>query len=230
MKQRKQEAVQQKERIQQLQQQRKEMNKELDALRGKTTKGKCLAILSFVGIMAILFGAFVFLVKRDVGGVAKNVLAPAIADVPVARNILPHKMQRKNAREIAADRKAKAAAKKAAQSKKKQQKAAAAAAKASAAAVAKAQASAAAVARKQARAQAKATAVARKQAKLQDYVDTYSSMDPAQAAQIFDGMMAGDAKLVARILKNMQVKKRSQIIANMNVLSAAQVTKLMAMY
>lgn len=223
-----QKSAEQKEKIRQLQQQKKAAQKELDALRGNTPKGKAITTVAFLVVLAVLFGIFVLLVKLNVGGVADKVLAPAIADVPVARSILPHRMQKKNAKEIAADKKAKAAAKKAAQDKKKQEKAAAAAAKASAKAAEKANAKATAEAKKQARASAKASADAQKQADLSDYVDTYANMDPAQAAKIFDGMMAGDAKLVARILKNMPAKKRSAILANMNVLSAEQVTQLLA--
>ena len=81
--------------------------------------------------------------------------------------------------------------------------------------------------KKQARADAKATARAEKEAALKDYADTYAQMDPAQAAAIFDEMMAGDPDTVVKILKNIASNKRGAIIENMTTLSAAQVTKLM---
>lgn len=48
----------------------------------------------------------------------------------------------------------------------------------------------------------------------------------AQAAAIFDEMMAGNPDTVVKILKNMASNKRGVIIENMTTLSAAQVTKL----
>ena len=50
-------------------------------------------------------GAFVGMVKLDIGGVASGVLAPVIADVPVLRSILPTELQKKNASELAAEQK-----------------------------------------------------------------------------------------------------------------------------
>lgn len=159
-----------KQKIAELKQQKRQVEAELDELNGKTAKGKLMSVLAFLLIMAIMAGALVGMVKLNVGGVADNVLAPVIADVPVARSILPKRLQKKNASEIAAQKQA---------------------------------------------------------ADLKDYVDTYASMDPAQAAAIFDNMMADDIHLVAKILKNMPAKKRADIIANMNTLSAAQITAVM---
>ena len=89
---------------------------------------------------------------------------------------------------------------------------------------AKAQAQATAEAKKQARAEAKATAAAQKEAQLKDYADAYAKMEPKQAAAIFINMMSGNIDLVAKILQNMPSNKRADIIANMDALSAAQIT------
>lgn len=50
-------------------------------------------------------GAFVGMVKLDIGRASSEVLAPAIADVPVLRSILPAELQKKNASELAAEQK-----------------------------------------------------------------------------------------------------------------------------
>lgn len=152
-----------KERIAELKKQRKAMNKELDELKGKTAKGKAMSVLLFFLIMGILLGGLVVMVKLDVGGVAEQVLAPVIGDVPKIRSILPQRLQRKNASEIAAEKKA--AADQAA-AKKAQDQAAAQAAKeaqASASAQASIQAQATAQAQQEAAAQASATAAAQRQ-------------------------------------------------------------------
>lgn len=50
------------------------------------------------------------MVKLDIGGVASEVLAPVIADVPVLRSILPAELRKKNASELAAEQKQQEAA------------------------------------------------------------------------------------------------------------------------
>lgn len=224
----KQEKIETKQRITELQKQKKAMEKELDDLHGRTAKGKVMAILACLLIICLVLGSLVAMVKFNAGGVADNVLGPVIGDVPVARSILPKRLQKKNASEIAAEKKAKADAKAAQKAQKDAAQKAAAEAKATAEAQKKAEASAAAAAKKQARADAKATAAAEKAANLQDYVDTYANMDPQQAATIFNNMMSDHLRLVAKILKNMQASKRANILANMDTLSAAQVTSVMA--
>ena len=138
--------------------------------------------------------------------------------------ILPKRLQKKNTSEIAAEKKAAADAKAAEKAKKEAEKKAAAEAKATADAQAKAQAQATAEAKKQARAEAKAIAAAQKEAQLKDYADAYAKMEPKQAAAIFINMMSGNIDLVAKILQNMPSNKRADIIANMDALSAAQIT------
>lgn len=212
-----------KQKITELKRQKKQMEEELDELSGKTVRGKLMSILTFLLIMAVMAGVLVGMVKLNAGGVADNVLAPVIADVPVARGILPKRLQKKSASEIAAQKQAEANARATAEAQKKAKKQAEAQAKATAAAQKKAQEKARAQAQKQAR----ATAEAKKAADLKDYADTYAGMDSTQAAAIFDNMMSDDVHLVAKILRNMPAKKRADIIANMNTLSAAQITAVM---
>lgn len=56
---------------------------------------------TFLVLTGLLMGIFVGMVKLDKGGIASEVLAPVIADVPVLRRILPVDMQKKNASELA---------------------------------------------------------------------------------------------------------------------------------
>jgi len=214
-----------KQRIAELKKQKKMTEKELDDLNGRTTKGKIASFFGFLLIMAVMTGTLIGMVKFNAGGVADNVLAPVIADVPVVRSILPKRLLKKNASEIAAEKKAAADTKAAEKAKKEAEKKAAAEAKATA--DAQAQAQAAAEAKKQAGAEAKATTKAQKEAEVKDYADAYAKMDPKQAAVIFNNMMSGDIDLVAKILQNMPSNKRADIIANMDTLSAAQITVVM---
>lgn len=216
-----------KEKIKELEKQKKMMEREIDDLNGRTTKGKIESVLLFIFIVAIMLAILIGMVKFNVGGVADNVLAPIIGDVPIARSILPKRLQKKNAAEIEKEKRNAADARAAALDKKKAEKKAAAEAKATAAAQAKANAQATAEAKKQARAEAQATAKAQKEAEVKDYADTYAKMDPKQAAKIFDNMISGDIDLVAKILQNMPSNKRADIIANMDTLSAAKITAVM---
>lgn len=111
-----------KQRIAELKKQKKMTEKELDDLNGRTTKGKIASFFVFLLIMAVMAGTLIGMVKFNAGGVADNVLAPVIADVPVARSILPKRLQKKNASEIAAEKKAAADAKAAEKAKKEAEK------------------------------------------------------------------------------------------------------------
>lgn len=64
------------------------------------------------------------------------------------------------------------------------------------------------------------------QSELDDYVKTYSSMKPAQAAAIFD-TMTDNLSLVAKILNNMDAESRGDILGAMDANTAAQVTEIM---
>ncbi len=62
--------------------------------------------------------------------------------------------------------------------------------------------------------------------KVEDYVKTYSSMKPKEAAAIFD-TMTDDLKLVAEILMNMDTQSRADILGKMDSEIAAKVTEIM---
>ena len=61
---------------------------------------------------------------------------------------------------------------------------------------------------------------------LQDYVATYSSMKPKQAAAIFEAM-TDNLDLAAQILGLMDAQTRGNIMGAMNATVAAQITKIM---
>lgn len=61
---------------------------------------------------------------------------------------------------------------------------------------------------------------------IDDYVKTYSSMKPKEAAAIFDSM-TDDLGLVADILMNMNTQARADILGKMDSETAAKVTELM---
>ena len=61
---------------------------------------------------------------------------------------------------------------------------------------------------------------------MEDYVRTYSTMQPKAAAAIFDEMM-GQSKLLAEILMNMDAQSRSDILAKMKPENAAKLTAIM---
>lgn len=61
---------------------------------------------------------------------------------------------------------------------------------------------------------------------LQDYVKTYSSMKPKEAAAIFD-TMTDNLQLVADILMQMDASARGDILGKMNSDTAAKVTEIM---
>ncbi len=62
--------------------------------------------------------------------------------------------------------------------------------------------------------------------KVEDYVKTYSTMKPKEAAAIFDAM-TDDLKLVAEILMNMNSQARADILGKMSSDTAAKVTEIM---
>lgn len=225
-----------KEKIKELSQKKREMQEELDELKGNTAKGKAVCALAFILVTVLLMGVFVGMVKLDAGGVASGVLAPVIADVPVLRSILPAEMQKKNASELAAEQKqqeaaAEVEAEAAAEEKAAAEEAAAEEAKAEAEAAAEEEAAEAeAMAEEQAAAEAEeaAEAAAAEEAKaLQDYVDTYSAMKPKDAAKVFDSMIPAQENLVVRILENLTSDQRAAILSKMSVANAASLTEKM---
>lgn len=225
-----------KEKIKEIAKKRREMQEELDELKGNTAKGKAVCALVFFALIGLLMGAFVGMVKLDVGGVASGALAPVIADVPVLRSILPAELQKKNASELAAEQKqqeaaAAAEAEQAAEEEAAEEEAAAEAeAEAEQAAEeAAAEVDAEAAAEEDAaEAEAAAEEAAAEEAKaLQDYVDTYSAMKPKDAAKVFDSMMPDQEDLVVRILENLTSDQRAAILSKMSIANAAIITEKM---
>ena len=225
-----------KDKIKELAKKKREMQEELDELRGRTAKGKAVCVLVFFVLIGLLLGLFVGMVKLDIGGVASEALAPVIADVPILRNILPAQMQKKNASELAAERKqqeaaAMAQAEQTAEEKAAQKEAQAEAAQQAAETKAKAQAKAEAkqaAEEEAAEAEAAAEEAAEEEAQaLQDYVDTYSAMKPKDAANVFDSMMPDQEDLIVRILENLTSDQRAAILSKMSVANAAILTEKM---
>lgn len=62
--------------------------------------------------------------------------------------------------------------------------------------------------------------------KIQEWADTYAKMDPENAAAIL-GEMTGDTDLVCKILMSMKPAQRADIMANMDTVFAAKLTKIM---
>ena len=62
--------------------------------------------------------------------------------------------------------------------------------------------------------------------KIQEYVNTYASMKPKQAAALME-QMTDDLKLVAKILQNMETDARAKILDAMDSQIAARITKIM---
>ena len=61
---------------------------------------------------------------------------------------------------------------------------------------------------------------------IQGYAQTYAEMKPKQAAAIMENM-TDNLKLVAKILKNMDIEKRGDILGAMDAEVAARLTKIM---
>ena len=221
------------EKIKELESKRKEMQEELDELRGRTVKGKAACVLAFFLSLGVLLGIFVGMVKLDIGGIASGVLAPTISDVPVLRSILPTGLQKKNASELAAEKEAaaeEAAAEEAAAEEAAAEEAVAeeaAAEEAAAEEAAEEEAAAEEAAEEEAAEEEAEQAAEEEAAALQDYVDTYSAMKPKDAAKVFDSMMPDKEDLIVKILENLKPDARAAILSKMSVANAAILTEKM---
>ena len=191
------------EKIKELKQQKKEMQDQLDELNGRTAKSKAVCVLVFLLVLAALMGTFTGMVKADVGGVASNLLAPAIGNVPVLKNILPKDLQAADPAQTAdtVDSTQTADTQSAADPTQ----------------TADMQNAAGTSTTDPTQQDTEAAALA-------DYVKTYSDMKPKDAASVFDGMMPDQMKLVVKILKNMSSDQRSAILSKMNVQNASDIS------
>lgn len=227
-----------KEHIEELKKRAREARDELDEARGNTSGGRAVSVVVFLLSVVVLLGMFIGMVKLDVGGVASNLLAPAVGNVPVLRSILPSDMQKKSASEIAKEEAAAQAQADAAAQAASEQASSEAAAQAASEQAASEQAASEQAASEQAASeqaaseqaaseQAASEAAAAAEAALQDYVNTYSAMKPQDAAKVFDSMMPGEKDLIAKILEKLKPAQRAGILAKMNVQNAADLTTLM---
>lgn len=65
------------------------------------------------------------------------------------------------------------------------------------------------------------------EAALQDYMDTYSAMKPQDAAKLFESMIPDKENTVISILENLTPQERADILSNMSVANAADLTEKM---
>ena len=221
------------------------MQDQLDELNGRTAKSKAVCVLVFLLVLAALMGTFTGMVKADVGGVASNLLAPAIGNVPVLKNILPKDLQAADPAQTAdtadptqtADMQNAAGTVDSTQTADTQNAAGVADLTQTAGTVDPTQSAAGTqgtsttdptqTAGTQNAAGTSTTDPTQQDteaAALADYVKTYSDMKPKDAASVFDGMMPDQMKLVVKILKNMSADQRSAILSKMNVQNASDIT------
>lgn len=240
------EARERKEKIAKLKEERKQMEEELDELKGSTGKGKAICVAVFLVAIALLLGIIIALIKTDAGGFASTSLAPVIGDVPIVRSILPKDLQRKTAKELLAEQNAQsdtsatqdtqnaggstdpnAAGTNGSNTASNDPNAAGANGTNGATNDPNAtgtNGSNAATSDPNATDSQAADSQAADDAAIQDYVQTYTSMRPKNAAQVFDSMMPDQLKLVVKILQNMKPSQRSAILAQMNVQNASDIT------
>lgn len=203
-----------KEKIAELKQKKRQMQEELDELEGNTVKGKLICAGVFLLILAGALGILTGMIKMNAGGVASDVLAPLISDVPVLRSILPKEMQQKSPSELAAEEQAKADA----QTTEAQMPAATKEPGTAGATPAVTDGSGNT-------ADGAAAGQSDTEAKIQDYVDTYSAMDPAEAAKILENMMPEQGELAAMIFQALPAKQRSGILSGMSTDNAVWLTE-----
>lgn len=228
------------EKIKQLKQQRKDMNKEIAVLQGNGTDSRLKNVLLLLALITLFLGILTGMIKADVGGFGSGILAPVIGNVNGLNKILPAKsLSSSVAKDPSAttDKSSSIADSSSATdspvvtttptdtSKAAGKQSATKGAQTPAGAQAGSVTQNAAGSQTNAAAQT-VDAQAAEKAKLSDFVDTYSKMDAKSAASIL-GNMTGDLHLVAKILTNMRASKRADIMANLNVNIASKLTVLM---
>lgn len=191
-------------------------------------KSKLKSFGLFLTIVILLLAVFLFMVKKNVGNLASDVLAPAIGDIPVVKQILPIKYQKVKQVPSSSNPTVLSAASEPMASSGSSQVAASQAAS-SQSAVSDQGTTAPSTspdvqAKKAAQARKRAARRKQEQAQLDDYAATYSKMDPKAAAVIFDNMVPADLNLVSKILKNIPANKRAAILEQMDVNNASKIT------
>lgn len=240
------------EKIKELKEQKKEMEKEIAALNENGAGSKIKSIIIFLTIIILFLGVLAGMVKADVGGFGSGILAPIIGNVSGLNKILPNKSVASTASDntpaktntndttagLSSGTDASSANTKSTANTQSTADTSQVVANATGVSNTKTSASSqkAVTAKKSSASQAAQAASrtanttdaqAAKEAKLADYVDTYSKMNAKNAASIL-GNMTGDLPLVAKILMNMRASKRADIMANLDVNIASKLTLLMS--
>lgn len=227
------------DKLKQLKQQKKDMEKEIASLHGDGFGNKLKGVLIFFMVIILFLVLLAGMVKTDIGGFGSGVLAPVIGNISGLNKILPAKsLAAAGAATTAADTSTTDSSSADAsvtgtptqvtQSADNTQAAANATSIANTPTPSAAPAaSASPTSNTQTNTQSAADVQAAEETKLADYVAAYSKMDAKSAASIL-GNMTGNLHLVAKILTNMSASKRADILANMDINIASKLTVLMA--
>lgn len=189
---------------------KKEIKKEMRELKGENKGGKLASILLFLGLIGAFLLFLIAMIKTDVGGIGTNVLAPVLKDIPGLNMILPSDVIPKKSKESEKEKNK--------EEDSKTPSATSTPSKTSAP-------SATPQPSPEPTEEPSSSTVTDEQ--LKDFADTYSKMEPEQAATVL-GTMTGDLHLVAKILETMKAADRAEIMNNMDVYIAAKLTVIMS--
>lgn len=228
-----------KEKLKQLQQQKKQMSKEIDELKGNGTGSKVKGVLLFLLILLLFLGGMSAMIKADVGGFGSGVLAPIIGNINGLNKILPAgSVTNVSDTADSEDTNKQDTIDTANNTTKTQQTADAS----STTETASAEAATDTQATSDSQAASNGTGISSTDTQntteqstesevsdedIADYADTYSKMDAESAAGILQNM-TGDLRLVAKILESMTSSKRAKIMGKMDVNIASKITKIMS--
>ncbi len=207
-----------KQQIKDLKKQQKENKKEIGRIKEEAGQPGGVGLIIFLVILFILI--LLALIKLDVGGFGSNVLGPVIGDIPYVQKILPKSAQRESIFP-SADASAEATEEESKKNKEETTEAATTAAPKKDTKKAKKKDSEGGTS------SSKKTTEAKVDSSIQNLADTYAAMETSKAAADLE-MMAGDYRLVAKILLAMEPAKRSEILAAMSTEHAAKISKIMS--
>ena len=205
-----------KQQIKDLKKQQKENKKEIGRIKEEAGQPGGVGLIIFLVILFILI--LLALIKLDVGGFGSNVLGPVIGDIPYVQKILPKSAQRES---IFPSADASAEATEEEPKKKEEETTEAATTQAPKKDTKKDSKSGSSTSKK------KKASTPKVDSSIQNLADTYAAMETSKAAADLE-MMAGDYKLVAKILLAMEPTKRSEILAAMSTEHAAKISKIMS--
>ena len=207
-----------KQQIKDLKKQQKENKKEIGRIKEEAGQPGGVGLIIFLVILFILI--LLALIKLDVGGFGSNVLGPVIGDIPYVQKILPKSAQRESIFP-SADASAEATEEEPKKKKKEEETTEAATTQAPKKDSKKDSESGSSTSKK------KKASTPKVDSSIQNLADTYAAMETSKAAADLE-MMAGDYKLVAKILLAMEPTKRSEILAAMSTEHAAKISKIMS--